>query len=84
MFSQENGEFMDPLKECSDYYVQVRLYDQHDSFTLNDLYECFKTQIKKELEDEFAEMLGKAVACPKCHKVHFESGKCECGLEIVC
>ena len=74
---------MNPLKDLDDYYLTVKLYDQNDSFTINELYESFKAAIKKELEDEFCEMLGKAISCPKCHKIHFESEKCECGLEII-
>ena len=74
---------MNPLKDLDDYHITVKCYSDTDSFTINELYESFKVAIKKELEDEFCEMLKKATACPKCHKIHFESGRCECGLEIV-
>ena len=74
---------MNPLKDLSDYHITVKCYSDSDSFTINDLYESFKTAMLKELEGEFCEMLRKATACGKCHKVHFESGKCSCGLEII-
>ena len=74
---------MNPLKDLDDYYITVKLYDQTDSCTINELYESFKTAVKKELEDEFCEMLGKAISCPKCHRIHFKSEKCGCGLEII-
>ena len=73
---------MNPLKDCSDYYLTAKLYNDTDSFTLNDLYESLKTQIKEELENELCAMLENAVSCPKCHKIHYKSGECGCGLEI--
>ena len=71
------------LKDFEDYYLTVKLYSDTSSFTINELYESFKAQIKEELEDEFCKMLKNTTVCPKCHKVHFEKGKCGCGLEIV-
>jgi len=74
---------MNPLKDCDDYYLKAVLFDDTSSFTINDLYESFKTAILEELRKEFEGMLNRATACPKCHKIHFESGKCKCGLEII-